>query len=96
MASLTWTNEASNSIHEIYQSISRDRPETAQRTVESIFNRVETLAEYPALGQIYSYGPNPQDVRVFQYGNFKIAYLVENEDDVVILGVFHGLIFLPM
>ena len=96
MAKLTWTSEAVTSIRDLYQSIARDRPETALRTMESIFNKVDSLVEYPDLGQPYNYGPSRHDIRVLQYGNFKIVYLVELSSDVVVLGVFHGLIFLPL
>ncbi|HEX9735530.1 MAG TPA: type II toxin-antitoxin system RelE/ParE family toxin [Thermoanaerobaculia bacterium] len=105
MARLTWTTEAASSIRDIYQSIARNRPETAQRTVESILNKVDSLTECPDLGQLYRYDSGGA-VRVLSYGNFRVAYLVEARNDgtgdddgcgeVVVLGVFHGLIFLPL
>lgn len=98
MARLTWTTEAASSIRDIYQSIARNRPETAQRTVESILNKVDSLAEYPDLGHPYRFDSGGT-IRVFSYGNFRIAYLVEESPDgpeLVVLGVFHGLIFLPL
>jgi len=96
MAGLTWTSEAASSIRDIYQSIARNRPETAQRTIESILNKVDSLVEYPQLGQPYPYSPDGREVRVIRYGNFKIGYLIEDAGDIVVLGVFHGLIFLPL
>ena len=95
MARLTWTPEAVSSIRDIYDFIARDRPETARRTVESILNKVDALAAYPDTGQPYRYTGSRLDVRTIQYGNFRVAYLVE-DGEVVVLGVFHGLIFLPM
>lgn len=96
MASLTWTSEAASTIRDIYQFMARDRPETTQRTMEWIFNKVDSLLEYPNQGQPYDYSPDGRDVRVIRYGNFKVAYLVEETADVVVLGVFNGLIFLPL
>ena len=105
MARLTWTSEAASSIRDIYQSIARNRPETAQRTVESILNKVDSLTEYPDLGHPYRYDSGGA-IRVLSYGSFRVAYLVEEGGDedgddqdggeVVVLGVFHGLIFLPL
>ena len=94
MATLRWTTEAEISLREIYDHIAQNRPATAQRTVESILNRVESLREAPTLGQPYPY---PQrEVRRLTYGQFQISYLLEDGSSVVILGVFHGLIFLPL
>ncbi len=94
MVTLRWTSEAEVSLREIYDHIARNRPTTAQRTVESILNRVESLREAPTLGQPYSH--RKRSVRRLTYGQFQIAYLFEDHGTVVILGVFHGLIFLPL
>ncbi len=94
MAALKWTQEAEGALREIYSHIAQNRPTTARRTVESILNRVESLSEAPTLGQPY---PNAARPGVYQltYGQFQIAYFYEDGGNVVILGVFHGLIFLP-
>lgn len=94
MAAVKWTIEAQQALREIHDYISRNRPETAQRTIESILNKVESLAEVPTLGQRYPH--HAAGVHVLTYGHFRIAYAVEDEGDVKILGVFHGLIFLPL
>ena len=95
MAAVKWTTEAESSLREIYDHIAQNRPTTARRTIESILNRVESLREAPHLGQGYRHHPRP-GVRRLAYGQFHIAYLVSGDDDLVILGVFHGLIFLPL
>ncbi len=97
MAAVKWAIEAQQALREIHDYISRNRPETAQRTVESILNKVESLAEVPSLGQRYPHHPN--SVHVLTYGHFRIAYAVDGENeegDIKVLGVFHGLIFLPL
>ncbi|RMH20360.1 MAG: type II toxin-antitoxin system RelE/ParE family toxin [Acidobacteria bacterium] len=99
MARLSWTREAVVSLREIHDYIARDRPATAFRTVESIIDKVQSLTGAPELGQRYTYLPE-QRVHHLSYGHFRIAYLLapnaDGDDDVVILGVFHGLIFLPL
>ena len=92
MARLSWTAEAAATVRDVYSYMARDRPETAHRTLESILNKIDSLAECPDLGQPYRYG---SDVRVLSYGSFKVAYLLEDNDDVLVLGVFYGLIYLP-
>jgi plasmid stabilization system protein ParE len=94
MAVVKWAVEAQQALREIHDHISRNRPETAQRTIESILNKTESLAEVPTQGQRYPHHAGA--VHVFTYGHFRIAYVVEDEGDVKILGVFHGLIFLPL
>lgn len=94
MVELTWTPEAEVSLRDIYDYIARDRPATARRTVESIINRSLTLMEYPDLGQRYPYRPDRM-VRILTYGQFQIAYQ-QGESALAVLGVFHGLIFLPL
>ncbi len=93
MAGLRWTTEAEISLREIYNHIAQNRPATAQRTIESILNKAESLREAPTLGQSYPHHKSP--VRLLTYGQFQIAFL-HRDQDMIILGVFHGLIFLPL
>ncbi len=95
MVELKWTPEAEVSLRDIYDYIARDRPATARRTIESIINRTLTLIEYPSLGQHFAYR-GERNVRVLTYGQFHIAYLQEDATRLAVLGVFHGLIFLPL
>lgn len=89
-----WSREAAESLRDVYEFIAQDRPHTAARTVESILNKVASLSASPHLGQHYPY-LDREDVHLLTYGHFRIAYRVEQDDHLVVLGVFHGLIFLP-
>jgi len=93
MAELSWTEEAQSSLQDIYDHIARDRPATAQRTLESIIDRAQSLREYPALGQVYAYDP---EVRILSHGHFQLAYRIASKQRIDVLGVFNGLIFLPL
>ncbi len=94
MVGLKWTSEAEISLREIYKHIAQNRPATALRTIESILNKAESLCEAPSLGQPYPYHQQ-HSVRLLTYGQFQIAFL-HQEGAIIILGVFHGLIFLPL
>ncbi len=105
MARLRWTAEAELSLRDIHNHIAQNRPATARRTVESILNRVESLRQAPELGQPWpeprvgasgGHHPRRQGIRRLTYGQFQIAYLFDDPEEVVVLGVFHGLIFLPL
>ena len=91
---LRWTHGAEESLRGVYESIARTRPRTAERTVESIVNKVASLTASPSLGQRYPHVER-EEVLHLAYGHFRIAYSVEGDGSVTVLGVFHGLIFLP-
>ena len=95
MVELLWSGEAEISLRDIYDYIARNRPTTAKRTIDSIVTRVDSLREFPDLGQPYRHH-RESSVRVLPYGRFQIAYLLEENRRVTILGIFHGLIFLPL
>lgn len=95
MAELRWTLEAVQSLREIHEYIAVNRPATALRTIESIINKVESLAAYPELGHRVSTAQR-DDLRLLLYGHFRIPYVCSTTGAVIVLGVFHGLIFLPL
>lgn len=95
MAELRWTLEAVQSLREIHEYIAVNRPATAFRTIESIINKVESLAAYPELGQRLA-SAERNDLRLLVYGHFRIPYVCAASGAVSVLGVFHGLIFLPL
>ena len=95
MVALRWTAEAELSLRDIHNHIAQNRPATARRTIESILNRVESLREAPTLGHPWRHRQR-KGVRRLTYGQFQIAYLLDESSDVIVLGVFHGLIFLPL
>lgn len=95
MAQLKWSQEAEIGLRNIYEHIARDRPETALRTIDSIINKVESLAAFPNRGRSYPHH-NQWQVQLLPYGSFRIAYLLEDSGDIAILSIFNGLIFLPV
>lgn len=95
MARLKWTQTALHSLRDIHAYIARDRPTTARRTIESIINKAQSLTGAPGVGQRYTHQPD-RSIHQLNYGHFRIAYEITHEQDVTVLGVFHGLIFLPL
>ena len=89
MAKVVWTNEADRWLLKIHDYIARDKPSAAFKVVQSIYARAQILAEFPKLG--YSYRTQTgRDTRILLWGHYRIVYLQPNEDEVHILGVFHG------
>jgi toxin ParE1/3/4 len=88
LATITWTREAERWLSDIFNYIALDNPRAALSTVQGIYDRAQVLREFPHIGQRYS--PAARPVRLLLYGHYRIAYLVQDDMSVVILGVFHG------
>lgn len=88
MAEISWTEEAQRWLRDIFDYIAADNPQAAARTVRGIYNRVQELERFPELGARYA--PSARHVRVVLYGHYRIAYLIKDDGNIAILGVFHG------
>lgn len=89
MAKINWTSEAERWLKDIHAYIASDNPEAANRTVESIYDKVQTLTEFPQIGYKHDQIKN-KEVRILLFGHYRIAYLIKPKDDIDILGIFHG------
>jgi len=87
MAEIRWTEEAVSWLQDIYEFISQDNPKIANKVVNEIFEKVQILEDFPKIGYKYE---NREHVRVLLYGHYRIAYLIKQNGDIDILGVFHG------
>lgn len=88
MAEVNWTNEAQRWLEDIFEFIALDNPDAAARVVSDIYERAQILEEHPEIG--YRYQPSARHVRILLYGHYRIAYLVKEDGNVDVLGVFHG------
>ena len=88
MAEITWTSEALRWLEDIFEYIAADNRAAASGTVEGIYERAQVLAQYPEMGHRYLH--SSRNVRIILYGHFRITYLVKDDGNVDILGVFHG------
>ena len=88
MAEITWTDEAQHWLEDIFEYVAADNPPAAARTVQGIYDRAQDLVSFPEMGQRY-FASN-RHVRILLYRHYRIAYLVKDDGNVDILGVFHG------
>lgn len=88
MAQVAWTLEADRWLADIYQYIAADNPIAAAETVDGIYARAQDLALFPECGS--RYWASERHVRILLYGHYRIAYLVKDDGNVDVLGVFHG------
>ena len=88
MVELHWTREAQQWLEDIFEYIARENPLAAWKVVSSIYERAQILVHFPESG--YRYEASERNVRILLYGHYRIAYLIRDERNVDILGVFHG------
>jgi toxin ParE1/3/4 len=88
MAEISWTEEAQRWLDDIFEYIAADNPQAASRTVEGIYERAQDLRRFPELG--FHYTASSRNVRILLYGHYRIAYLLKDNGNIDILGVFHG------
>jgi plasmid stabilization system protein ParE len=68
--------------------ISNTEMVAAMETVQGIYDRAQVLEGFPEIGQRYL--ESTRNVRMLLYGHYRIAYLIQADDSIDILGVFHG------
>jgi toxin ParE1/3/4 len=88
MAQINWTAEAQRWLEDIFEYISADNPRAAAETVQGIYDRAQAIEDFPEIG--YRYRASSRHVRILVHGNYRITYLVKDDGNVDILGVFHG------
>ena len=88
MGRLIWTHEAERWLKDIFDYIAEDNPSAAANTVNGIYEKAQLLCNFPEVG--YRYEGTDRNVRILLYGHYRIAYLIRADDDIDILGVFHG------
>jgi len=89
MAKIIWTSEAERWLRDIFDYIAKDNPDAATKVVNGIYSKAQILLEHPNVG--YLYGHEVEDeIRILLYGHYRITYLINPSNDIVILGVFHG------
>ncbi|MES9858034.1 MAG: type II toxin-antitoxin system RelE/ParE family toxin [Sedimenticola sp.] len=86
MAEIRWTEEAIKWLQDIYEYISEDNPEAAQKVVDGIYEKSQILKTFPEIG--YKYRDEPDgEIRILLYGHYRIAYIIKYEV-VEMLGIF--------
>jgi toxin ParE1/3/4 len=86
---INWTNEAQTWLRDIYSYIARDNRDAARSTISGVFKKVQMLERHPQLGHRYE-AETSREVRILLYGHYRIAYLIQTDGNIDVLGVFHG------
>ncbi|MBH0201473.1 MAG: type II toxin-antitoxin system RelE/ParE family toxin [Nitrospira sp.] len=88
MAQVRWSLTAGTDLQEIEDFIARDSVLHAITFVDYIVESAETFLKTPLIGRVVPEF-NRQDLREVIFRGYRIVYLVQN-DEVLILRVVHG------
>ena len=80
--------EAERWLSDIYDYIAADNPGAAAGTVQGIYDRAQDVRRFAQLGQRYA--GSSRHIRILLYEHYRIAYLIKDDGNIDILGVFHG------
>ena len=89
MAKVVWTAEAERWLLKIHDYIARDSPANAFNVVKAIYERAQILERFPLIGHVYE-SASGRNLRILLWGHYRVVYLVRSDDEVHIVGVFHG------
>ena len=89
MAKIIWTSEAERWLKDIFDYVSEDNLDAAAKVVNGIYSKAQILLKHPDVGYIYEHEAE-KEIRILLYGHYRITYLVNSSNNIVILGVFHG------
>lgn len=89
MAEIRWTEESAQWLQDIYEYISADNPDAAEKVISKVYEKAQVLIEHPEIGHKYQTVSGRQ-VRILLYGHYRITYLIKESGNIDIVGVFHG------
>ncbi len=65
-----------------------DNKEKADRLVTGIYKKAQILKRFPKIGHRYKIITEGY-VRILMYGHYRITYLIKDDENIDILGIFH-------
>lgn len=89
MATINWTIEAENWLKQIHSYIAQDNPKAANQVITDIYRKAQLLEQFPEIGYQYR-AVQEGEIRILLYGHYRIAYLIKSQQEIDILGIFHG------
>lgn len=87
---IIWTPSAQEWLQDIFDFISLDNEAAAVKTVQGIKDKADLLLITPNIGYRHERDELLDDVMIILYGHYRIAYFISDNEDIFILGVFHG------
>jgi len=89
MVEIKWTDFAIENLNAIGDYIEKDSFRYAEIVVNSLFNATDILEQNPLAGRIVPEFNN-RNIRELIWGNYRIVYIVLNDNRIDILTVHHS------
>lgn len=89
MVQIAWTELAVSDLKEIFDFIAKDSKKYASITIDKIYQKVQKLKTSKFTGRVVPEFNNP-DIKEVILGNYRIVYLVKNENSLEILRIYHS------
>jgi addiction module RelE/StbE family toxin len=89
MVQINWTLQAIEDLRDIYDFISKDSKIYAQRQVVMIKGRTNLLKEHVKMGRMVP-EMNDEKIREIIVGNYRIIYMIKEENSLDILTIHHA------
>jgi len=86
---IRWTPEAFDWLKNAHDYIAKDKPDTAKKIVQGIIKKIELLSQFPEVGYRIT-DPVQKNLRALLYGHYRIVYQINDDEDVNLIGIFHG------
>ena len=91
---IIWSPLAIERASEIAEYIAHDKPSAAEKWIDTVFSKVETLKSAPEIGRMVP-EIRSNEFRELIYGNYRIIYRLEKKQ-ISILTIRHGMQILPI
>ena len=87
---IVWTLRSREDLRDIASFIAKDNTAAALKLGDTIFQRVDTLQQFPEIGHVVP-ERNQSHIREIAVGNYRVVYRVRHQQkEVEILRVWHG------
>ncbi len=91
---IIWSPFAHQRVDDIADHIANDNLAAAEKWVNSVYDSVERLRDFPQSGRVVP-EVGKREIREILFGNYRIIYSVEKKA-ILILTVRHGMQMLPL
>ena len=85
---IRYSEEAIGDLQRLRSFIAEHNPSAAARIGAELAERIEMLADFPAMGQAVEAAPQPDTIRDMIFGNYVVRYL-PSKSAIIILRIWH-------
>ena len=85
---LVYTDEAIDDLKRLRAFVAAHNPSAVAAMAAELIERIQTLSDFPTIGQTVAMAPVPESVRDMVFGHYIVRYSVHPET-IVVLRIWH-------